>query len=151
MTERVTGWTFVAAQAALIVALALVPSADHYPTPNWLNRAADVIFWAGVVLAVIAGAYLGRALTATPVPTAAAKLKTTGPYRWVRHPIYTGVILIVVAMAIRTGNVIGVLLGALTIVFFDRKAAWEEQRLNARFDDYAHYAAHTPRFLPRPW
>lgn len=151
MTERVTGWAFVAAQAALIVALALVPSADHYPTPNWLRGAADATFWTGVVLAVIAGAYLGRALTATPVPTAAATLKTTGPYRWVRHPIYTGVILIVVAMAIRMGNVLGVLVGALTIVFFDRKAAWEEQRLNARFDDYARYAAHTPRFLPRPW
>ncbi len=151
MTERVTGWAFVAAQAALIVALVLIPSADHYPTPDWLGATADVVFWIGVGLAVIAGAYLGRSLTATPVPTAAATLKTAGPYRWVRHPIYTGVVLIVVAMAVRSGNVVGLLLGVATIVFFHWKAAWEEQRLRDRFEAYADYAARTPRFIPRPW
>jgi protein-S-isoprenylcysteine O-methyltransferase Ste14 len=151
MTARVTGWAFVAAQAALIVALALIPSADHYPTPDWLRAMTDVVFWVGVVLAVIAGAYLGRSLTATPVPTASATLKTTGPYRSARHPIYTGVVLIVVAMAVRSGNVASLLLGGVTIVFFHGKAAWEEQRLNERFDGYADYAARTPRFIPRPW
>jgi protein-S-isoprenylcysteine O-methyltransferase Ste14 len=151
MTERVTGWAFVAAQAALIVALVLIPSADHYPTPDWLEATADIVFWIGVGLAVIAGAYLGRSLTATPVPTNAATLKTSGPYRWVRHPIYTGVVFIVVAMAVRSGNAIELLLGVVTIVFFHGKAAWEEQRLNERFDGYADYAARTPRFIPWPW
>ncbi len=151
MTERSTGWAFVAAQAALIIGLALVPSADHYPTPGWLDASANAMFWLGVVLAIVAGAFLGRSLTATPVPTAAATLRTTGPYQWVRHPIYTGVVLIVVAMAARSGNVIGLLLGALTMAFFHRKAAWEEERLNERFDGYADYAASTPRFVPRPW
>lgn len=151
MTRRVTGWLFVAAQAVLIIALALVPSADHYPTPTWVSRAANVMFWTGVALAVLAGAYLGRSLTATPVPTANATLKTTGPYRWVRHPIYTGVVLIVVAMAARSGNAVALMLGVLAIVFFHRKAAWEEQRLDERFDDYARYAERTPRFIPRPW
>jgi protein-S-isoprenylcysteine O-methyltransferase Ste14 len=151
MTQRVTGWSFVAAQAALIVALAFVPSADHYPTAGWLGTAANIMFWTGVALAVTASAFLGRSLTATPVPTAGATLKTTGPYRWVRHPIYTGVVLIVVAMAVRSGNVLGLALGALTVAFFHRKAAWEEQRLVERFENYAGYAERTPRFIPRPW
>jgi len=149
VNQRTVGWLFVAAQAVLIGALALLPSADHYPVPSWLRSLSTVVFWSGVVLAVIAGAFLGRALTATPVPTSHATLKTSGPYRFVRHPIYTGVVLIVLAMAARSGSVFGLAIGAVTIGFFHGKAAWEEQRLRDRFPDYAQYAATTPRFLPR--
>ncbi len=148
MSERSIGWAFVAAQAALIVALVVVPSASHFPTPPWLRTACAVLFWLGVAIAVIAGLVLGRALTATPVPTARATLRTTGPYRVVRHPIYTGVVLIVVAIAVRSGNVVGLALGAATIGFFHVKASWEERRLRERFAGYADYAATTPRFLP---
>ena len=87
----------------------------------------------------------------TPVPTTRATLRTTGPYRFVRHPIYTGVLLIVVALAARSGTVVGLVIGAVTIAFFHAKAAWEEQRLAERFADYRSYAAVTPRFLPRPF
>lgn len=120
MSERFVGWTFVAAQAALIVALALIPSADHFAVPPALRAAADVVFWVGVAVAVFAGVALGRALTATPVPNARATLRTSGPYRFARHPIYTGVMLIVVAMAIRSGNAFGIAIGAATPRFIPR-------------------------------
>ena len=149
MSTRTTGWAFVAAQAALLAGLIAMPSADHYPTPEWLRTAMNVLFWGGVAGAVAAGIALGRSLTATPVPTDTSTLRTTGPYRFVRHPIYTGVVMIVVALAVRSGNVAGLLLGAATIGFFNVKANWEEQRLIERFDEYSAYAATTPRFIPR--
>jgi protein-S-isoprenylcysteine O-methyltransferase Ste14 len=108
------------------------------------------MFWVGVAVAVVAGIALGRSLTATPVPNARGTLRTSGPYRLVRHPIYTGVVLIVVAVAIRSGSAFGIALGAVTIGFFNIKASWEEQRLRARFSNYAHYSSETPRFIPRP-
>lgn len=149
MSHRTVGWVWVAGQAALIGALVLTPTAVHYPVPSWLRSAMTLVFWTGVVLAVTAGVFLGRALTATPVPTRGATLKTSGPYRFARHPIYTGVVLIVIAMAVRSGSVFGLLLGIVTIGFFHLKAAWEERRLRERFAGYAHYARQTPRFLPR--
>lgn len=149
MSQRAVGWAFVAGQAALIGALAIIPRADHYAVPSWLRSTTTVVFWSGVVLAVTAAAFLGRSLTATPVPTSSATLRTSGPYRFVRHPIYTGVVLIVIAMAARSGNVFGLALGAATICFFHWKAAWEERRLRERFAGYAQYASTTPRFLPR--
>ncbi len=97
-SDRVIGWAFVGVQASLIVSLAFLPGAEHYPVPSWLGTAADLVFWIGVALAVTAGLVLGRSLTATPVPTERATLRTSGPYRWVRHPIYTGVLLIVLAI-----------------------------------------------------
>lgn len=149
MSDRTTGWVFVAVQAVLLIGLIALPSAEHVPTPGWLRTAMNVVFWTGVALVIVAGVLLGRSLTATPVPTARAQLRTAGPYRFVRHPIYTGVIMIVVAMAVRSGNAFGLLLGAITIGFFHVKASWEERRLSERFADYAEYAARTPRFVPR--
>ncbi len=149
MNERTIGWAFVAAQAVLISVVVVMPSADHFPVPPWLDTITTVMFWLGTALAVMAAAVLGRALTATPVPNDRAELRTTGPYRLVRHPIYSGVLLIVVALSIGSGNVAKVIVGGATITFFHAKAAWEEQRLGERFSDYAAYAAETPRFLPR--
>ena len=149
MTERTTGWLFVAVQAALLGGLIVMPSADHVPTPGWLRTSMTILFWGGVAVAVVAGVLLGRFLTATPVPTAGAELRTSGPYRFVRHPIYTGVVMIVIALAVRSGNALGLALGCVTIGFFHVKATWEEQRLAERFGDYPAYAARTPRFLPR--
>lgn len=151
MSQRTTGWAFVGAQAVLLAGLILVPAADHVPVPDWLRTSMNVLFWVGVALAVVAGLVLGRSLTATPVPTDAATLRTTGPYRYVRHPIYSGVVLIVIALAVRSGNIVGLVLGAVTIVFFHVKAGWEEDRLRERFDGYDAYAASTPRFIPRPF
>ena len=94
MSERTTGWTFVGVQALLLVGLLVIPWPTHVTNPGWLDVAASVCFWAGVALAIAAGFVLGRSLTATPVPLEHATLRTSGPYRWVRHPIYTGVVLI---------------------------------------------------------
>lgn len=148
MSERATGWAFVAAQAALLVALVLLPGRDDFDLPDALHLAADVAFWAGVALGIIAAVSLGRALTATPVPNAGGELRTGGIYRFARHPIYSGVILIVAAIALRSGSWWKVALGVATIAFFAIKTRWEEQRLRERFGEYDDYAATTGRFFP---
>jgi len=148
VSERTTGWLFVAAQAILLAALVLMPGRSDFELPEWLRTIADVAFWVGVALGVIAAVALGRALTATPVPNAAGKLRTTGPYRFARHPIYSGVILLVLAIAVRSGSWWKIALGVATIAFFVVKTRWEEQRLADRFEEYEAYAATTGRFFP---
>ncbi len=147
-SERTTGWVFVAVQATLLATLILLPSRDDFSLPGWARTVADATFWLGIALILVAAGFLGRSLTATPVPLERAELRTTGPYRWARHPIYSGVILVVVALAARSGNVISVVVAAATLVFFVAKSRWEERRLAERFPDYAAYAARTGRFFP---
>ncbi len=77
MSERTIGWSFVAVQAILLAALILLPGRSDFDLPDWLRVVADIAFWAGVVLGVIAAMSLGRALTATPVPNASGELRTT--------------------------------------------------------------------------
>lgn len=141
---------FVAGQVVLLVLLVVLPGGDDWPTPAWLRTIAQVVFVAGVVVLVVAALGLGRALTPTPVPTERGDLQTAGLYRYVRHPIYSGVLLIVAGITLRSGSWLTLAVAVVTVVFFDRKARWEEARLAERYAQYADYAARTPRFVPRP-
>lgn len=148
MSDRTIGWAFVAVQAVLLVALVFLPGGSDFELPGAVRVIADVAFWAGVAICVLAAVSLGRALTATPVPNASGELRTGGLYRFARHPIYSGVILLVVALAGRSGAWWKVALGVATVAFFVVKTRWEEARLTERFDDYEDYAATTGRFFP---
>ncbi len=142
------GWAFVAGQVVLLVALVLLPGREDWPTPSWVWLVGQVLVIAGFVLMIVASLRLGRGLTATPVPNARGALITGGLYRYVRHPIYTGVLLIVVGLTLRSGSVVTLAVAVVTVVFFDRKARWEEAQLSDRYDGYTEYAARTPRFVP---
>ena len=140
----------MAGQVVLLVLLIALPGSDDWPTPSWLRTIAQVVFVAGVVVLIVAALGLGRALTPTPVPAERGDLRTAGVYGYVRHPIYSGVLLIVVGVTLRSGSWLTVAVAVVTFVFFDRKARWEEARLAERYPQYADYAARTPRFVPRP-
>ena len=145
----VAGWLFVGIQGLLLIALILWPRADHWPVPGWLNLFGAVLVASGLVLVAVAVIGLGSSATPTPVPTERGKLVTTGLYRFSRHPIYSGVLLAVIGIVIRSGNLVTLLIGASTGLFFTIKARWEEDRLEERYPDYHDYAAQTGRFLPR--
>lgn len=147
--QRRTGWAFVAVQAVLLVALVLVPAADDWPTPPWVLALASVLTLGGMIVIVVTAFRLGRSLTASPIPSGGAHLHTDGLHRWVRHPMYSGLLVLVAGVVLRSANLVALVIGAIIVVFFHRKAVWEEQRLHDRFPEYAAYAAATPRFVPR--
>lgn len=149
MSDRVTGWLFVAAQAVLLILLVALPGNDHWPTPGWVQGGGYALIAIGLAIAGLASLGLGSALTPTPVPNEAGELATTGLYRRVRHPIYTGVLTAVIGLTIRSGNWVTIVVAVVAIVFFNVKARWEERRLAARYPGYDAYAQSTPRFLPR--
>ncbi len=149
MTPRRRGWLLVGIQGVLLVLLIALPSAGDWPTPPWLLALSFVGSTLGLLLLVWAAIGLGPSLTATPEPRSGAVLQTGGSYRFVRHPIYSAVMLVVVALAARSGNVATAAVAVVTLVFFALKARWEEQRLRERYADYDAYAAATPRFVPR--
>jgi protein-S-isoprenylcysteine O-methyltransferase Ste14 len=128
--------------------LILTPGGRSWPTPiglRWLSIAATVL---GVIGMTLAGLRLGRGLTASPLPNQAARLRTTGLYAYVRHPIYTALLTFGVGQVIASGSLIRVALLFVLITLLSAKARWEEEQLAARFSGYAAYAARTPRFLP---
>jgi protein-S-isoprenylcysteine O-methyltransferase Ste14 len=110
--------------------------------------------WAGIALVALgatvllwAARNLGSALTPLPLPNGAG-LAAHGAYRWMRHPIYTGVILACVGAAIGAGTVLAYAATLAVAVFFEAKTRLEENWLVGAYEGYAQYASRTGKFLP---
>jgi len=121
------GWLLVAVQVVLFLAVAFWPSS-----------------WGPAVRATV---HLGRALTPIPQPNGAG-LRARGVYRWVRHPMYTSVLLLCVGVAAARGSVVVWALVASLGVFFEAKTRLEEKFLIEAYDGYASYASRTGKFVP---
>jgi protein-S-isoprenylcysteine O-methyltransferase Ste14 len=139
----------VAVQAGLLLAFFLAPRRHDWAVTGWLAAAGSAAVVAGFGVLVVAAANLGRSLTALPTPTARATLRTGGLYRFVRHPIYSGLLALVFGGAVTSGSVVKLGLAVALLGLLARKAAWEEDMLRRRYADYEQYARRTPRFVPR--
>lgn len=112
---------------------------------RWIAIAITV---PGLLLALGGAGFLGRNLTALPQPKADSKLVTTGPYAFVRHPIYGGLVLLGWAWAVLWEAPVP-LTGALVLtLFFRLKAHQEEKRLVLRYPDYVLYRKRTRALIP---
>jgi protein-S-isoprenylcysteine O-methyltransferase Ste14 len=120
------------------------------PLPRWLRYLAAAVGLSVVPLLVWTLSALGRNITPTVVVRREHTLVTTGPYRWVRHPLYTFGLTAWFAVSVMAANVFMaalILIGGVGIVVRTPK---EEARLLERFGDkYREYASRTGRFLPR--
>jgi len=98
---------------------------------------------------LLAGAiWLGPALTPFPRPRTRGALVQSGPYAWVRHPIYTGLLLLALGIALWRGSWISLGTAGLLFVLLDRKSRREEVWLRERYPEYAEYQARVPKLLP---
>jgi len=144
-----TGWALVGAQFGLLAALVVLPAGDLWSRGVFSSVAGGVLVMMGVVIAALAGMKLGPNLTPLPIPKAEGELITGGFYRYVRHPIYTGVLLAaagVVVLQASLAHIIGFLLlwGVLTV-----KALGEERMLAEKYEGYTEYISATGRFFPK--
>lgn len=141
-------WGLVAAQFVLIIGLAVAPRGELWERSATVLAIALTLVAAGIVVAVVAGVGLGRALTPSPIPREGGDLTTTGVYALVRHPLYSGLLLLGAGLAIIGASWMhGVLLVAL-VALLSVKARVEERMLLVRFPDYAEYAARVGRLVP---
>ncbi len=145
--RRLLGWIAVAAQFAAIVAI-LVSSGSSAGGPRWAWLLGLVCLGVGAVILVAAFINLGAALTPTPVPNGAG-LRQNGMYRRIRHPIYTGVLLVMLGVVLRSPGWVPAALWVVLLLILESKARWEERMLSATFPEYAGYLRRTGRFLPK--
>src|SRR6516162_5480548 len=77
------------------------------------------------------------------------ELIVAGPYRWVRHPIYTGVLLMFAGTALAVGEWRAILAVVMAAAAYWRKLRLEEEVMRREFGAaYAQYAAHVPALIP---
>lgn len=115
----------------------------------WLKGAGVLLIVAGGLVVVRAGRALGAGLTPFPRPADGAELVETGPYAVVRHPVYSGGLLIATGLALALSPWALVAAGALAVVWA-LKASVEERFLRERYPGYAAYCERT-RFRLVPY
>ncbi len=77
---------------------------------------------------------------------------STGPYRYVRHPLYTAFLLFMVGTPLLLGSWYGVLLGLAFMIVLARRAVLEEHTLQRGLRGYADYMTKVKyRFIPYVW
>jgi len=138
----------VALQFVLLAVIVASPAGGVWVVPGPLRTAGTVLRFVGAAAIVAGAVQLGRGLTVHPAPTRAAVLRTDGAYRLMRHPIYSGVLLLAAAIAATSGSAVAVVALAALAVLLNAKARFEEDLLLRRFPDYGAYASRTPRFVP---
>jgi len=144
------GW--VVLQFALMAAVVLACAAG----PAWpealrlsLRLFGALLVVAGAALVLLSARTLGRSLTPFPRPSGKAEIVEHGAYRYVRHPIYSGGLLVFTGLSLAFSPWALALTAALGIVW-GLKARVEERFLAARFPGYGHYCTRT-RFRLVPY
>ena len=128
--------------------------ASGLPLVQW------IVFGIGIA-AIVGGALfrlwavvtLGQFFTLDVRITSDQKVVTGGPYRWVRHPSYTGLLLSLLGIGLCLGNWLSVLpLVVLPLIGLVRRILVEEDALIANLGEpYREFAAGRKRLVPGVW
>ena len=129
--------------------------------PQWMAWSKiglpDVLRWLGVFYGILTvlGIYwlfssIGSGITPTSATRTQHTLVTSGPYRWVRHPLYTAGTSLFIAFGLMADNWFIATLGILTFIAMVIRTPKEESNLIAKFgDEYRQYMKRTGRFFPK--
>ena len=133
---------------AVIVLLRVVRGGSLAVDSPVLGAIGAVVFASGIALAIWARVRLGRNWGMPMTQKAEPELVTSGPYRFVRHPIYSGLLAGLLGTALAT-NLIGLIIVAILGAYFYYSASVEEKNLIATFPmAYPAYRSGTKMLIP---
>jgi len=113
-----------------------------------LGSVGALLFAGGIALAVWARLNLGRNWGMPMTQRAEPELVTAGPYRFVRHPIYSGLLTAMLGTAL-VNNLLGLIVVAILIAYFYYCGTVEERNLTATFPTtYPDYKRKTKMIIP---
>ncbi len=145
----IQGWQI----AALVVALKAPFWVVSVDLPTWVWPIGIAIAWAGIALRLWAVSTLGSQFSRVVGVEVGAHVEQRGPYRYVRHPSYSAVLLAFAGIGLAQANVLS-LVGAVVciLVGYVARIRVEEDVLEAAFGDaYREYASTRARLIPGVW
>ena len=126
------------------IGAACFPALDHHGSPYWL-----LVCLLGLGGGIVTLYYnrLGN-FNVYPHPKQDARLITTGPYRYIRHPMYLSLIVMMLGVTLYNFHWLNFAGLALVTAAVTGKALLEERLLQAQFPAYAEYMQRTRRIIP---
>lgn len=147
LPNRSIAWLYVGVQA-LILALLIFYNANFNFKIIRLETIGIICLVIGLFGILLSAITIRSSLTALPLPKDNGKFSRTGLYKYVRHPMYTSVVLFSLGIAIYDGSIVKYILVICLCILFIYKSKYEEHYLRLKYPGYSDYAKNTPRFIP---
>ena len=147
---RSKGWIYVLIQV-IVIGLILVFSCRDINTfeVKSINSIIGItIVVIGLILALLSFIDFGQIVTPNPVPLQNYTLKTAGMYKYIRHPIYSSVLFMLLGVVILSQSMSGLVLWFLGLFFIAFKTRFEEEQLILKFPEYPEYSKRTKKLIP---
>jgi len=120
------------------------------PQNTWVEGIAVLLTGAGIAFAIWARFYLGQNWSSAVSIKVGHQLIRTGPYAWVRHPIYSGLLLATLGTALARREPRGLIAAVLLSLGFWIKSRMEEGFMRKAFGpQYQEYSRSTGALIPR--
>lgn len=149
MNVLTRGLLLVVLQVSLIVALLVLPEGQDWVVPGWVEVVLGLFSFIGLVLGVLFYFSLEGARSVLPAPKETGKLKTTGAYSVIRHPIYSLILVIGISVVIQHQSLVKIVIWLLLLSVLWIKANFEESLLRKKFPEYSDYALKVGKFVPK--
>jgi protein-S-isoprenylcysteine O-methyltransferase Ste14 len=152
-SARLLALTWWPAGIAALAAAAALPRLGAGPRRAWRCRVAGVaVTGAGIALRQWAITALGPYFVGHVLVQPGQQVVSSGPYRWLRHPSYTGMWLEMAGVGLACGNVASTAVCVLVpLVGITARIAGEERELSASLPGYRDYAHSKARLVPFVW
>jgi protein-S-isoprenylcysteine O-methyltransferase Ste14 len=139
--------------ATVLCAVVVLASRGYWSTMQieapWVRGLGLAVLVVSTIFAVWARFALGTAWSIEPEAGGDRRLHTSGPYGVTRHPIYTGLLGMILGSALLTGSGQVIVLVPVALVLLSVKIHFEERLLSATFpDEYTHYRRQVPQLVP---
>lgn len=103
----------------------------------------------GFIVVLIALIQLNTNLSPFPKPKDNANLITNGIFKYVRHPIYSGILIFLFFLSLYFASAYKLGLVVLLLILFWFKSEYEEEQLCLKYSNYRDYRQDTGRFFPK--
>ena len=103
----------------------------------------------GLIIILLSVLQLNKNLSPFPTPKNNAVLVQNGLFKLVRHPIYSGIILVIIGYSVYKDSLYKGIISMLLLILFHFKTKYEEQKLSEKFPNYQSYKKKTGKFFPR--
>lgn len=142
-------YILVGIQGLLFLAFIFDVSLTAHQLPLYTTTIGLIVSVIGIAIFILSILQLSTSLSPFPTPKADGKLIQTGLYKYIRHPIYTGILVCCIGYTVYSSSLYRLIIVALLFLLFSIKVRYEEEKLTLKFPRYKNYMKTSGRFFPR--
>ncbi len=144
-------WGFIVVAVAILLSRLPAFQVDLIPQTVWVLALGTALCGLGIAFAILARRHLGKNWSREPSIQEGHELVTSGPYRFVRHPIYTGFFIAILGSALVGGTMWLVIFIGFCLMFVWRVKAEEGLMMQLFPQRYPEYKRGTKALIPFVW